>query len=259
MWCGEVSMFGAEQPPDGVCRAVWCVWCVWEQEELLKKRGEALVRRGRQVIEDMRQRQTELHARMDVLLGARFRAEMDAVQVPAALPSLPSCACSSPTPTLPAALPHLPSQGTAPPPLNLRRVPCMPLGPCTRAYAQNVRRAQASNGMQALSKQIKTCVESGDRLHHELKLCVSDFVRDEDSLTYAILPKVCFRTCRCRADAGCCACHACLKPSRWRGKEGQARREAGGRLERAGEQACSGVCLASASALSMLHTLCTCA
>ena len=112
MWCGEVSMFGAGQPPDGVCRAVWCVWCVWEQEELLKKRGEALVRRGRQVIEDMRQRQTELHARMDVLLGARFRAEMDAVQVPAALPHLPSCACSSPIPTLPAALPHLPSQGT---------------------------------------------------------------------------------------------------------------------------------------------------
>ena len=171
------------------------------------------------------------------------------LRVPAALPYLP-CLQLSHT--------YLP-RAHAPPPLNLRRVPCMPLGPCTRAYAQNVRRAQASNGMQALSKQIKTCVESGDRLHHELKLCVSDFVRDEDSLTYAILPKVCFRTCRCRADAGCCACHACLKPSRWRGKEGQARREAGGRLERAGRQACSGVCLASASALSMLHTLCTCA
>jgi len=30
-------------------------------------------------------------------------------------------------------------------------------------------------------------------LHHELSLTVKDFVRDEDSLTYAILPKVSFR------------------------------------------------------------------
>lgn len=43
---------------------------------------------------------------------------------------------------------------------------------------------------QALTNQIKKSVESGERLHHELSLTVKDFVRDEDSLTYAILPKV---------------------------------------------------------------------
>ena len=114
MWRGQVSMFGARQPPHRVCRVVWCVWCGGEQEELLKKRAEALVRRGRQVVEDMRQRQNELHARMDVLLGARFRAEMDAVQVLAALPHLPflrTCASTSES-----------------------AARAVPLGPCTRAY-----------------------------------------------------------------------------------------------------------------------------
>ena len=76
-------------------------------------------------------------------------------------------------------------------------------------YTQGARNADALRAMQALSKQIKMCVESGDRLHHELKLSISDFVRDEDSLTYAILPKVCFRTCRCRAVTCSCACCAC--------------------------------------------------
>lgn len=56
------------------------------QEELLKKRGGALVRRGRLVIEDMRAREKALHGRMDVLLGERFRAEMQAIQVSAVLP-----------------------------------------------------------------------------------------------------------------------------------------------------------------------------
>jgi hypothetical protein len=51
------------------------------QEELLKKRGGALVRRGRLVIEDMRAREKALLARMDVLLGERFRAEMQAIEV----------------------------------------------------------------------------------------------------------------------------------------------------------------------------------
>jgi len=87
----------------------------------LKKRGGALVRRGRLVIEDMRAREAALHRRMDVLLGERFRGEME--------------------------------------------------------------------GIEALTKQIKRSVESGERLHHELSLTVKDFVRDEDSLTYAILPK----------------------------------------------------------------------
>jgi len=50
-----------------------------------------------------------------------------------------------------------------------------------------------AHATQALTKQIKRSVESGERLHHELSLTVKDFVRDEDSLTYAILPKVSFR------------------------------------------------------------------
>jgi hypothetical protein len=49
-----------------------------------------------------------------------------------------------------------------------------------------------AHATQALTEQIKRSVESGERLHHELSLTVKDFVRDEDTLTYAILPKVSF-------------------------------------------------------------------
>ena len=38
------------------------------------------------MIEDMRAREKALHGRMDVLLGERFRAEMQAIQVSAVLP-----------------------------------------------------------------------------------------------------------------------------------------------------------------------------
>lgn len=48
-----------------------------------------------------------------------------------------------------------------------------------------------AHATQALTKQIKRSVEAGGRLHDELSLIVKDFVRNEDSLTYAILPKVC--------------------------------------------------------------------
>ena len=41
----------------------------------------AILRRGREVLEDLRGREKQLHARMDVLLGARFRAEMEAIKV----------------------------------------------------------------------------------------------------------------------------------------------------------------------------------
>lgn len=91
------------------------------EENLFGARTAALLRRARELLEDMRRREGQLHARMDALLGARFRAEME--------------------------------------------------------------------GIKALVKEIKTRVESGERLLHELKLQVSDFVMDEDSLTYALVPK----------------------------------------------------------------------
>ena len=43
--------------------------------------------------------------------------------------------------------------------------------------------------IKALTNEIKMRVESCDRLLHVLKLQVSDFIKDEDSLTYALEPK----------------------------------------------------------------------
>lgn len=90
------------------------------EEELLRDRSAAIQRRGREILEDLRGREKQLHERMDAMLGKRFRAEMEAVK--------------------------------------------------------------------ALTNEIKSRIESCDRLMHELKLQVSDFVKDEDSLTYALEP-----------------------------------------------------------------------
>ncbi len=77
------------------------------QEELLKKRGGALVRRGRLVIEDMRAREAALHRRMDVLLGERFRGEMEGIEVSAAVPPTVRClAVLPPAHRTPSIVPH---------------------------------------------------------------------------------------------------------------------------------------------------------
>ena len=69
---------------------------------------------------------------------------------------------------------------------------CLQASRCgVASWCAIVCRASLAHATQALTKQIKRSVEAGGRLHDELSLIVKDFVRNEDSLTYAILPKVC--------------------------------------------------------------------
>ena len=65
-------------------------------------------------------------------------------------------------------------------------------------------------GVKALVKEIKTRIESGERLLHELKLNVSDFVMDEDSLTYAIVPKPAPLEAREQLPPFCLRCVLCV-------------------------------------------------
>jgi hypothetical protein len=76
--------------------------------------------------------------------------------------------------------------------------------------------ADAMQGVAGLIKEIKTRVESSERLLHELKLDVTDVIKDENSLTYAVVPKpqgvcvcVCVRVCVCACECVCvrvCVC-----------------------------------------------------
>ena len=71
---------GAEAEAEGDAGVPGLVQGLKVEEELLKARAASLQARMRAVIEDVRARQEQLHARMDALLGARFRGEMEAIK-----------------------------------------------------------------------------------------------------------------------------------------------------------------------------------